>query len=45
MIISILKEYYPMDSILAEGSGMRGENSKSLWVIDPLDGTANFVKG
>jgi len=44
-IISILKRAYPEHSILAEESGLQGGDSEYQWVIDPLDGTTNFVRG
>lgn len=43
-IIEILLEAYPKHAILAEESGARGE-SEYQWVIDPLDGTTNFLHG
>jgi myo-inositol-1(or 4)-monophosphatase len=46
-IISILLETYPNHSILAEESGAQGDPVKSeyQWIIDPLDGTTNFLHG
>lgn len=46
-IISTLLEAYPGHAILAEESGrQRGsKHSDYLWIIDPLDGTTNFVHG
>ena len=41
-IIEILLEAYPDHEILAEESGVRGE-SEYQWIIDPLDGTTNFL--
>ena len=43
-IIETLKKYYPDHAILAEESGAQGENDY-LWIIDPLDGTTNFLHG
>lgn len=43
-IIRTLREAYPAHSILAEESGASG-NSEYQWIIDPLDGTTNFVHG
>ena len=42
IIIDTIREYYPDHAFLAEESGARGD-SDHLWVIDPLDGTTNFV--
>lgn len=43
-IIRVLHETYPGHSILAEESGASG-SSEYLWIIDPLDGTTNFLHG
>lgn len=43
-IIEILLEAYPDHQILAEESGARG-SSEYQWIIDPLDGTTNFLHG
>ena len=44
-IISVLREAYPSHGILAEESGARDEKAEYVWVIDPLDGTTNFLHG
>jgi myo-inositol-1(or 4)-monophosphatase len=44
VIISTLHEAYPGHAILAEESGASGV-SEYQWVIDPLDGTTNFLHG
>jgi len=44
-IISILREAYPAHGILAEESGARDAKADYVWVIDPLDGTTNFLHG
>ncbi|MDP2397877.1 MAG: inositol monophosphatase family protein [Burkholderiales bacterium] len=43
-IIRTLHEAYPNHSILAEESGASG-SSEFQWIIDPLDGTTNFLHG
>ncbi|MDD2724486.1 MAG: inositol-1-monophosphatase [Methylovulum sp.] len=43
-IISIIKAAYPDHAILAEESGEHQGND-FVWVIDPLDGTTNFLHG
>ena len=43
-IIEILRRAYPDHAILAEESGASGDNAFE-WVIDPLDGTTNFLHG
>ena len=43
-IIYIIKKAYPEHSILAEESGFQ-RGSEYMWIIDPLDGTTNFLHG
>ena len=43
-VIRTLREAYPGHSILAEESGASG-TSEYQWIVDPLDGTANFMHG
>ena len=47
VIIDTLLEAYPGHGILAEESGRaRGaKDSEHVWIIDPLDGTTNFIHG
>lgn len=35
----------PDAGILAEESGVQNEDREYMWVIDPLDGTKNFIQG
>ncbi|PCH59942.1 MAG: inositol monophosphatase [Gammaproteobacteria bacterium] len=43
-IIQIIKTAYPDHQIIAEESGNQGD-SDYVWIIDPLDGTTNFLHG
>lgn len=43
-IIKIIHKAYPSHAILAEESGAQGKDDFE-WVIDPLDGTTNFLHG
>ena len=43
-IVETLLEAYPEHAILAEEGGAQGQ-SDYLWIIDPLDGTTNFLHG
>lgn len=46
VIIETLLTAYPDHSIVAEESGISGaEKSDYQWIIDPLDGTSNFMRG
>ena len=44
LIIEHIKEAYPDHSILAEESGLI-EGNEYCWIIDPLDGTHNYIHG
>ena len=43
-IIDTIRRAYPHHALLAEESGAHG-HSDFEWIIDPLDGTANFIHG
>ncbi len=43
-IVGIIHRHYPEHAILAEEGGAQGEND-TRWIIDPLDGTTNFLHG
>lgn len=42
-IISLIKEHFPSHDFLGEESGLSKQSENVLWIIDPLDGTTNFV--
>ena len=45
-VIGVLREAYPNHAILAEESGASaGSQGDFVWIIDPLDGTTNFIHG
>lgn len=44
-IIEVISSAYPGHSILAEESGLKNEGADPQWIIDPLDGTTNFIHG
>lgn len=43
-IVGLLALNRPEDAIVGEEYGVSGEASRK-WIIDPIDGTANFVRG
>ncbi len=43
-IVETILEAYPKHAILAEESGASGD-SDYVWIIDPLDGTTNYLHG
>ena len=42
-IIGIIKERYPSHDILTEERRIKEKGSQYKWIIDPLDGTTNYV--
>ncbi len=47
-IIDVLQSAYPDHAILAEESGASAnlhDENENVWIIDPLDGTTNFIHG
>ena len=43
-IVGILRAAYPSHAILGEEGGRRGRAGRT-WLVDPLDGTSNYVRG
>ena len=44
IIIKTIKKSFPNHSILSEETGFENNNSDYKWVIDPIDGTHNFLR-
>ncbi len=44
-VIDVIRSMRPDDSILGEEGGVHHGKSTVRWLVDPLDGTANFVYG
>jgi myo-inositol-1(or 4)-monophosphatase len=45
VIVAEIRRAYPHHQILAEEGGELGGSAEHEWVIDPLDGTTNFLQG
>ncbi len=45
IIVSQIRGKYPSHSIIGEESGQDGVGNDYIWIIDPLDGTHNFIRG
>ena len=43
-IMSCIREFSPGDSFLAEETGASAGQSNRTWIIDPLDGTSNYLQ-
>ena len=45
-VLSCLAERFPDHSVLSEEAGYRGGDASEFeWIVDPLDGTTNFLQG
>lgn len=44
-IINSIHKAYPDHGIMAEESGIQNNDAETTWIIDPLDGTSNFLHG
>ena len=42
-IVKIIRKHYPEHAILGEEGGASGRDGEVRWIIDPLDGTTNFL--
>lgn len=42
-VLKVLRSHYPHDAVLAEEGGGSGAIDGRVWLVDPLDGTVNFV--
>ncbi len=45
LIISSLKKAFSQDGFYGEERGEKQSKNNSYWLIDPIDGTANFLRG
>lgn len=42
-IVKIIRKHYPHHAILGEEGGASGTDDEVRWIIDPIDGTTNFL--
>ena len=45
IVFEEIKKYYPEDNFLGEESGHEVNTSNTTWILDPIDGTTNFIHG
>lgn len=45
ILIKAIKRYFPQDGIISEESRGNKSRSEFAWIIDPIDGTTNFLMG
>lgn len=44
-IVETIRDEFPEDGFLGEEAGLQPDGEDRVWVIDPIDGTTNFVHG
>lgn len=44
-VFEVLARHCPGEAVLGEESGGAGWDAERVWIVDPLDGTVNFVHG
>ena len=44
-VLEVIRTHCPADGIFAEESGSSGAADGRRWLVDPLDGTVNFIHG
>ncbi|MEK7617475.1 MAG: inositol monophosphatase [Patescibacteria group bacterium] len=45
LLVNLIQGEFPEHNIIDEETGVVDNNSQFTWVIDPIDGTSNFVQG
>jgi len=45
VILDLIWQEYPHHNIISEECGYIFKNSQYTWIVDPLDGTSNFIAG
>ena len=45
LVIGHLKKHYPEHTVMAEEGSPEAPDSDYRWIVDPLDGTTNFIHG
>lgn len=44
-VVETIEDEFPGDGFLGEEDGLKPDGENRVWVIDPIDGTTNFVHG
>jgi myo-inositol-1(or 4)-monophosphatase len=45
LAVKLIKQAFPLDGILAEEGGNSSSKNGFVWIIDPIDGTHNYIRG
>ena len=44
-VAAVLLRAFPEDALLGEEGGLQNGGGDAIWIIDPIDGTSNFIAG
>jgi myo-inositol-1(or 4)-monophosphatase len=44
-VVEGLRAAFPGEAVLGEEHGLQGRAGGPVWIVDPIDGTANFLRG
>ena len=44
-ILEVLSRHFPLDPVVREESGGELPDGGRVWLVDPIDGTTNFIRG
>ena len=44
-VLGVIRQHYPEHGVLAEEGGLQAGAGDFQWIVDPLDGTTNFLQG
>jgi histidinol-phosphatase len=45
VIVDMLRQHFPEHGVLGEEFGAQSGSEDARWIIDPIDGTQNFIRG
>lgn len=45
LLVKRIKKEFPSHGIISEEMGIHGADREFVWVIDPIDGTLNYIRG
>lgn len=45
IVFAVIRKHFPSYSVLSEESGLTQRKSEYQWIVDPIDGTFNFIMG
>jgi histidinol-phosphatase len=45
LIVGAIDETFPEDGVLGEEGATKESNNKRKWIVDPIDGTRDFIRG